>query len=572
MVAPDRIDFGTIPVGTQEDRIVIATNLTAEPLVIEKIRGEGPFTASRTGVSLAAGASVEIVVTFAPRALDAPGEGRLVFETSTGARYTGATLAGLAGGPAELRVDPEGLSFGEVAIDGRAKGLITIRNRGAFDLEIESMSVPRPFAVEMAATRIPAGGSASVEVSYSPEDSGNHRANLMIRSNDLAHPRFVVPLKGQASLDGPDVAIAVDVEALDFGQVPVGGVGERWITIANRGTDPLNITSVTIPKPFAGSGKSRRIPVGKKLRLPVSFSPRSEGSRLEPLIIHSNDPNASFTIVSLLGEGAADTASGSDPIDPGSVVDNAYGEPRDFASNDDSGDTSDSDDGRGLTGPTEDARRRGFDRRSTGGAAPLVADSGTPGDSSTPSEPHLEPDPSGSDPGDGSLPGDDGQDSSGEPQNVASPSVDPSSGPSIGTHGAPGVQIGNINFDPTTGQLKLQDVHLPTIELPFGDYVKFQEVPEVTGYVTDFGDFETKMQIVAEGRDGVVYQGVIELKTGDQMVFTKSGPRSISGQALTNGSINIVGQIVIPPGPTAHNTKTMGVQIGLDNLPTQDRP
>jgi len=577
MVAPDRISFGTIPAGSQEDQTVIATNLSDAPIVIEKIRSARPFSASRTGLALAPGASAEIVVSFAPQQLGEQPAGQLIFESASLGRHVGLTMAGTAGGPAELSLDPVGLSFGEVAVGGRAKGLLTIRNRGGFDLEIDSMSVPRPFSIEMAAATIPPGGSTSVEIAYLPEKAGDHRAALMIRSNDHKSPQYTASVRGRATLDGPDVAISVDVEAIDFGTVAVGGVSERWITISNRGSDALNITSVTIPSPFAGSGKSRRIPVGKKLRLPVSFSPREKGSRLEPLIIHSNDPSAGFTIVSLLGQGADAAPHGGDPIDPGSVVRNEAGSERSWRGGRDagrapgSGGPSGADDSSAPRGPgyaSESPQAPSSIGRFASTEAPaagqLKSNESTVGDAPTVREPELVNDDSAPPPAPNDS--DDSDTDSGDVALAKAPSVDPRSGPAIGTHMAPGVQVGDIQFDSTTGQLTLSTVRLPTIELPFNDFVEFDVVDTVSGVVTPFGEFETEIPIRAEGRDGVVYEGTIALKTGDQVVFTKSGPRSISGEALTDGAMNIVGQIVVPPGPTAHNTETLTVRIGLDNL------
>ena len=79
-LGPDRLEFGRVPVGSREQRVLIATNHGAEDVLLMRITAGSGFLVAPKSVSLAGQESREIVVTFVPE-VEGSVKSRLVLDT-----------------------------------------------------------------------------------------------------------------------------------------------------------------------------------------------------------------------------------------------------------------------------------------------------------------------------------------------------------------------------------------------------------------------------------------------------------------------------------------------------------
>jgi hypothetical protein len=90
-----------------------------------------------------------------------------------------------------------------------------------------------------------------------------------------------------------DASAAVTPSRVQFTSQAIGTVGERTVTVTNRGEIPLDVTGTTLAGFGAGDfqvgpGCSAPIPVGASCQIVVRFAPRTEGRREAKLTIASN--------------------------------------------------------------------------------------------------------------------------------------------------------------------------------------------------------------------------------------------------------------------------------------------
>lgn len=95
------------------------------------------------------------------------------------------------------------ISFGNVVIGNNNTGSFTIRNNGNTPLTV-SLSVSGTsanyFTIVSAPNSIAAGQSATVQVRFAPNATGNHTANVLITNNSFNQASFSVGLSGSASV------------------------------------------------------------------------------------------------------------------------------------------------------------------------------------------------------------------------------------------------------------------------------------------------------------------------------------------------------------------------------------
>lgn len=204
-------------------------------------------------------------------------------------------------------------------------GTIELRNLGS-----AAVTLTRPFTVsssEFAETdncpaSISGGGICTVNVSFTPEASGQRSGTLSIASTAPNSPT-VVTLSGTA-IDAPDLQISSTL--LIFGDQMVNTPSAaQVVTLTNSGDQPLPITSIfnqtsdykiqsNCPKQLAG---------GSACQVSVVFSPTQIGLRSDATIIQIN---TEYDYVNLAGTGVlAAAGDGSVQFSPtalsfGSIV------------------------------------------------------------------------------------------------------------------------------------------------------------------------------------------------------------------------------------------------------------
>jgi hypothetical protein len=211
-----------------------------------------------------------------------------------------------------LTVNPGSLAFGTVPVGQTQSQAITLQNQGLTSVTLSGMQVADPaFALSPAqmATTIPAGGTASLQVSFKPTAAKSYSSQVVVTSGGQ-NTNISVSGTGQQSTQGSSgsAALQLSATALQFGNVPIGGDAQQSLTMTSSGTAPLQISSLSA-QGGAFSAQSPALPVtlqpGQALTLPVKFGPKASGGETGQLVIASNAAATPSVTVNLIGNGAA---------------------------------------------------------------------------------------------------------------------------------------------------------------------------------------------------------------------------------------------------------------------------
>ncbi len=223
---PTALSFGSVQSGQTKTLEVTINSRGTGNLGITDIdkSGSAMFTVDVTGgsnpcgstsVTLAAGDSCTVEVTFAPTNLVAQ-TGSLDItsdDPDTATMQVPLSGIGVTSATPDIAVDPDTHNFGEVAIGGSASQVFTIANNGNTNLVITEIGFSGDsaamFSVEVGGGNpcssltptIVAGNSCTVNVTYAPTAGGAHTAYLDITSNDPDFTTFQTSLSGTALYD-----------------------------------------------------------------------------------------------------------------------------------------------------------------------------------------------------------------------------------------------------------------------------------------------------------------------------------------------------------------------------------
>jgi hypothetical protein len=257
-----------------------------------------------TPLTLAAGASAQLSVTFSPTApLDYPGI--ISFSGTECNPGQSVSLTGTGLFPI-YTLTPSTLSFGNQTVGTTsATQTVTLTNTSLVDLTINSATIsPAVFTFQgpPLPVTIPPSGTASFDVRFTPNAAQSFTGTFSVSTTGF-------PASSQVALSGtgtPVVAV-IDVSptAIDFLNQPVNTTSApRSVLITNTGSAQVTISSVTTATPFAftGFGGSTTLNPGQSLTLSVVFSPTTTTVSTGTLTIISNS-TTSPDIVTLQGAG-----------------------------------------------------------------------------------------------------------------------------------------------------------------------------------------------------------------------------------------------------------------------------
>jgi hypothetical protein len=510
VLAPADLDFGRVAIGASEESALVATNTGARRLRLEVAPVGAPFRLAARSLELEPGESRALSVAFGP---SERGPVDATLRVTSGGREHPVALRGTGYRPAEIHVSPLSLSFGEVALGSASRGLVTILNRGDEVLQLAAYGA-RNFRPGAQSAVVEPEGTLTLDVTFAPNRAGRVEEVLWIRSNDPARGQIGLHLRGSGAAVPPRAALEASVGALDFGAVPACETRERWLEITNRGADRLTIASVTAIPPFWAPERGFRLEPGHFLRLPVVFAPTEPGPLLSPLLIHSNDPDSGLAVVSLLGD-----------AHPGDCTRSA------------------SEARTGL-----ETQSRGAGLRLGGGLGPTLppAEQGirTPVDSDPPS-PAEEP---------GAVA-------------VAPPPVREGSFVDLGTYRADigPEHVASVRLDPASGQLALDGVHLPVVELPFEQFFDF-EPTGAAGSVGPLGDVDLVLPVEIFDEEGYATRLEVALTTGTAANLRPDGTLvTLAGEPLgAEGDATLVGLAKLPSGGLAGSMMEIVLNVHVE--------
>jgi len=196
-LSPTSLDFGTQLIGTKSGaQWVTLSNTGGASLADISISASSNFAQTNTcGTSLSAGASCTITAIFLPR-----GSGTLtgMITITDNASDSPQTLA-LTGTGTLLSVTPASLSFNPQLLGTTSTAqTMTVTNNRYRVLTIRSTRIGGADSGDFAQTNtcgtgLPAGGSCTISVTFTPQATGSRRATIAISDNDGSQ---TVTLKG----------------------------------------------------------------------------------------------------------------------------------------------------------------------------------------------------------------------------------------------------------------------------------------------------------------------------------------------------------------------------------------
>jgi hypothetical protein len=174
-----------------------------------------------------------------------------------------------------------------------------------------------------------------LEIRYFPEDLGDDTADVIVETDSLETPRYVIHVKARGAASEVEVCSTNEANAeicassepdgqlvIDLGNVGLEGTATRPLVLKNLGDATMVLGNVGLT-PTAGDEFALRpaapaqLAAGASAALEVTFSP-VDGSRREAFVeVLSDDPDEPRTLVKLVAQGIAPALC----VKPGVTVD-----------------------------------------------------------------------------------------------------------------------------------------------------------------------------------------------------------------------------------------------------------
>lgn len=324
---PDTYDFGTVYIGQSATMTGNITNINAGTAMVTSWEWTyNPLNAFAVtseitpGTLFTTGESLDYQVTFtAPEFsfwtatlryhLDAPWT-----------RYVDITFYGFGDydpGQPNIAVWPLALDFGAISIGDNGTQTVTVTNTAGGELVFNvsiagSVDFGFPPGAPTSFT-VSGGASQDVVLLYSPSNTGDDDADLVITHND---PYFtddvLVPMTGTGLPAAATCDISVSPSDLEFGEVLVGNTITLAVTLENTGPGDCIIYDLR----FTGSSEfvvnpdaplvPFVLPAGDppvQLPVEIDYTPIDGGADTGELAVLSDDPDSPEQLVNLTGTG-----------------------------------------------------------------------------------------------------------------------------------------------------------------------------------------------------------------------------------------------------------------------------
>jgi hypothetical protein len=251
------INFYGVEVGVASGiQQVYLVNYESTPIAISSISVPAPYaldpstTCANPG-ALAAGAACKIEITLTPTALGAVPASSLTVTTSATNSPLTASLTGT--GTAASVLSPTSVNFYGVA-EGVTSAIHTVKlyNYETSSIAISSISVPAPYALDPSTTcsnpgTLAVGANCTIAVTLTPTALGTVPASSLTVTTSATNSPLTAALTGTGV-----VPTTLSATSLAFGSVPVNATSPiKSVTLYNAQATPLDISSITVPSPYA---------------------------------------------------------------------------------------------------------------------------------------------------------------------------------------------------------------------------------------------------------------------------------------------------------------------------------
>ena len=328
-LGPASLSFASQPVGTTSAaQTTTLTNSGTAALAITAIAvagaNAGDFTQTTTcplnPATLDVNATCTISVRFSPSA-SGPRSASVTIADNAANTPQALGLSGTGSSPAPaVTLTPASLSFGSQQVGTTSSAITsTLANTGNAPLTIGSLAMTGTNAGDFATTSncplapatLPAGGTCTVSVTFSPSGAGPRTGSVSIADDAAGSPQSLA-----VSGTGAAPAVTLTPTTLAFGsQTTATTSAAQTSTLRNSGNAPLLISSVGISGANAGDfAQTNTCPVSPATlaanatcTISVTFAPSATGSRSASVTISDNATGTPHS-VTLTGTGASQGA------------------------------------------------------------------------------------------------------------------------------------------------------------------------------------------------------------------------------------------------------------------------
>lgn len=314
----DSVKFGNVAIGASAEDPATVWSLSACAITVDSLRITGADAAAFSLGAITVPSEIpgrdtlEIPLVFTPEAERSYSVTLLVYNNDAQHNPLSIPLQGAGIMPPpepHIVVTPPNLNFGEVVLTDDSTLTLTVRNAGGSALHILNIaSSNEAFSASPDSFSVPALGSRTVEVTFTPRDTRDYAATLLISNNDIDSAEDTISV----ALRGMGVSPIAAPDQVSFGEVCVGESKIIKITLANRGTREIAAEELQLTLDRAEFTVTPRdnvvVPAGGSREIEVAFSPTAAGALHDTLRISWQQlpgVTISHTVVPLAGVGVS---------------------------------------------------------------------------------------------------------------------------------------------------------------------------------------------------------------------------------------------------------------------------
>jgi hypothetical protein len=268
------------------------------------------FGGTLTGLSQDQAGTLYVIGNFTP------GLAQVVNETGIGYFASPLGLPGLQASAIATRSVPRapaapvfsasGLAFGSQNVgEPGPLQVVSLTNLGSGLLNISSITGTPDFPVsDNCVSPLAGGASCSIGIRFDPTTTGARSGKAVLGSSNSVHANLSLPLSGT----GVTPSVSIFPASLSFDPQATGtSSGAQIVTLANIGTGPLTISSITPSGDFTQTSNCPTVlTAGNSCTIQAVFKPSAAGSRAGALTIYDDAvPAGTSQSVSLQGTGSA---------------------------------------------------------------------------------------------------------------------------------------------------------------------------------------------------------------------------------------------------------------------------
>ncbi|HEY7855209.1 MAG TPA: choice-of-anchor D domain-containing protein, partial [Terriglobales bacterium] len=323
-LTPPKLFFGSQPIASGgvttsgQAQMIVVTNTGNAALQLSSLSVQGGFSQTNgCGSSLAAGASCNINVSFAPTALGQWTGTLTLDDNAAGATQQVVSLQGL-GSPSGLVLSPAVLNFGGLVVGQTSPPqTVTLANNTGQSVDALVVTASGEYAeTNTCGAGLANGASCAIAVTATPLIAGEVTGSISIAAALTSEPFSSTRRSASAADPAPSMLakialhggnqlfpLELDAPVLTFAATGVGlSSAPRTLTVSNRGGTPVAITSIAAAGDFVATNNCpATLASGASCAVTATFAPTAAGTRSGNVTIADS---AAVQIVPLSGPGS----------------------------------------------------------------------------------------------------------------------------------------------------------------------------------------------------------------------------------------------------------------------------